>query len=223
MRQLIIAVLAASVLAVYSFPVDNLKQDAVKSDTASNKFLSMFKIGELIECYKKHGFDPTNLPGVKEMSAESRNIIFNSCNPLFNVPIIGLQNNNSSLNSDGPLKRHRDDEMIHSRKKRTNNKSPRSRQPLTPKATRMAKTPRSNPPAANPPQPHPYSPLEVHVVYDGVNVVSEILRLHFLFLNAFFSSLSGCIETEGKETSECLLDSFSSAFALLALELEENK
>ena len=102
MRQLIIAVLAASVLAVYSFPVDNLKQDSVKS---SNKFLSTFKIGELIECYKKHGFDPTNLPGVEEISIESRNIIFNSCNPLFNVPIIGLQNNNSSLNSDNPIKK----------------------------------------------------------------------------------------------------------------------
>ena len=49
-----------------------------------------------------------------------------------------------------------------------------------------------------------------------------MIRLHFLFLNVLFSSLSARIGNESVEFPSCMLQSFSDAFSVLSIELGKN-
>lgn len=235
MRLIVYFILVTSALVVHSIPVETSEEHrepdgmsekidtdyvyhAMRSDPEAEELRSMFKIEELVECYKNHGLDPGNLPNVEDISKEGKKIIFNSCNPLFNVPIIALK----SKNLDRHLARHWDGRENHIQDKRSES-NPTN--PLTPRSARMTKRPLNQPHSPSAAVYAPISPasqpIEVRVTFDSVKIVSEVLRLQFLFLNTFFSSLSGCIESE--ETSKCLLDSFSSAFSVLSIELGDNQ
>ena len=181
--------------------------EAMKSDLIGEELHNMLKMEELIECYKSHDLDPGNLPNVDDIGNADKMAIFKSCNHLFNVPMIAL--NGKDVNG-----KQQDVRRNPRLEKRSSSRSGRR------KATRMTKT-RAN--KAYLPSLYPSGsasqPIDVRVSFDGINIVTEVLRLQFLFLNTFFTSLSGCIETEDIQTSMCLLDSFSSAFSVLSIEL----
>ena len=180
-------------------------KEAMKLDSASDELHNMFQIEEIMQCYKKHGLDPGNLPDVEEISKSSKTTIFNSCNPFFNVPIIALKRND--LNQ--PLFSRQQNRAKHQEKRSLS----RSHDTETKKMTKDTGS------TTVQPSDSAKIPIEVLISFNGIDIVNEILRLHFLFLNTFFSSLSGCIESEVVELSMCLLDSLSTAFSVLAIEL----
>ena len=194
--------------------VYKLGREAVKPKQTSEQLEihDIFKIEDLIECYKGHGLDAGNLPNIEDISKQEKDTIFNSCNPLFNVPIIALKNTDGL--DQHHLARHQDDSTNLQKEKRSLSRSSGR------KATGTRKS-RVDQVEAYPPSVGGSAsrPIEVLVSFDGVDIVSEVLRLQFLFMNTFFSSLSGCIENEEIETSLCLLDSLSSAFSVLSFEL----
>lgn len=218
------------IVVVYSFPVDELKTSdrEIDNDAAHEKGteemkydpededLYMFKLKELVECYKKQGLDPGNLPNIKDISEEDQKDIFDSCNHFFNLPVIAIVNS-------GHHSRHQDDELNHRQEKRSSTRTNHR----TSKTTRMTKTTMDEtnqpPTIILTPNINPSQPINVRVTFAGLNLIREVLRLQFLFLNTFFSSLSACISTEDVEISMCLLDSFSTAFSVLSIELSENK
>ena len=173
-----------------SVPTEASVVDVLNS---SSNWLSMFKIKEMMECYQLHGLDPFSLPTINNISTELKFTIFDSCDPFFYVPFIGIKANQY---------------VIHQERVK---KSP----PPRPGKSR-ASTPIPSIPTYSP-------IVNVNVMLNGLDLVNEVLRLQFLFLTTFFSGLSGCIETEGIENSVCLLQSLSNAFATLTLELEEQE
>lgn len=216
---------------MHSFPVEHKTSDreidsnaAYQKGTKEMKYdpededLNMFKLKELVECYKKQGLDPGNLPNIEDISEEDQKVIFDSCNHFFNLPAIAVVNS-------GHQSRFQDNELNHRQEKRSQTGTRTNRR--TPKTTRMTKTQtdETNPPPTIIPTPNtsPSQPINVRVTFDGLNLIREVLRLQFLFFNTFFSSLSACISTEDVEISMCLLDSFSTAFSVLSIELSENK
>ena len=166
-----------------------------EANPESKNIYDMFNIEQLVQCFKKHGYDPSNLPNIEDISNVMKEVIFKSCNPLFNVPIVALKHKNQ-------LSRVREKRFL----------SRTSRHTMGTKQKTGA--------AGN--QGSAARPLEVLVTFDDINVIREIVRLQFLFLNTFFSSLSGCIESEDVDLSVCLLEAFSNAFSLLTIELGEN-
>ena len=182
---------------------------AMKFDFESEQLHNMLHIEELIECYKKHGLDSGNLPNIEGVSDVEKIAIFNSCNPIFNIPIIALKQRNFLKNEENRAW-HQEKRSL-SRSSHTKTKS-------------MIKDTSVYPPSSVLTQPggSAASPIEVLVSFDGIDIVKEVLRLQFLFMNTFFSSLSGCIESEVIQLSMCLLDSFSTAFSVLAIELGQN-
>ena len=235
MKKAIVFILVAAAVAVDSVPVDTIHEnaapdglsskidtdyvyrvgrDAMKSDLVGEELHNMFKLEELMDCYKKHGLDAGNLPNVDDIDNAGKIAIFKSCNHLFNVPIIALK----SKHLDSKQEMQQDVRLNHKLEKRSESRSGRT---FTTKRTKMTKTSVANayPPTMYAPTGSASQPIEVRVSFDGINIVTEVLRLQFLFLNTFFTSLSGCIETEDIETSMCLLDSFASAFSVLSIEL----
>ena len=175
----------------------NVWKEAMIYNPEGKKLYDMFNIEELVQCFKKHGFDPSNLPNIEDISNVGKEVIFNSCNPLFNVPIIALQYKSKNI-------QHLEKE------KRSISRS--SRHTMGTKQDKYA--------AGN--QGSAARPFEVLVTFDHIDIITEIVRLQFLFLSTFFSSISGCIESEDIDLSVCLLEAFSNAFSLLTIELGKN-
>ena len=217
MRLTIVVFFVAS--SVYLIPANareiDRESDTINTDyvyklgreaTESKDLQQLLKIDELINCYKEYGLDPGNLPNVEDISKDRQTIIFNSCNHLFNVPIIALKKQGLYHHTTT----HQDNRASHSRSRRSHSIS------------RHTKTRKTYIDPTTVPSGSASQPIEVVVRFDGFNIVREVLRLQFLFLNTFFSSLSGCIEDDEVETSMCLLNSFSSAFSVLSIELSDN-
>lgn len=223
MRQIYIFLLVILVVVVYSFPAEEhntsdretVAHRKGKEYDPEGEDLSMFKLKELVDCYKKQGLDPGNLPNIDDISEEDQKVIFDSCNHFFNLPAIAvMERSHQSKSQDNDLNRRQE--------KRSGTR--RSTNRRASKATRRTKTPMNPPPTIIPtPSIGPSQPIDVRVTFDELNLIREVLRLQFLFFNSFFSSLSACISTEDIELSVCLLDSFSAAFSVLSIELSENE
>lgn len=170
-------------------PVRGVWEEALKSNPDGKKLYDVFKIKDLLQCFKEHGFDQSNLQYTEDVSY-MKEIIFKYCNPLVNV-------NNQ----------HQDESL--EKEKRSLSRS--SRRTMGSKQGVSAGS-----------QGSATSPLEVLVTFDHIDVIKEFARLFFLFLNTFFSSLSGCIESGDVDLSICLLEAFSNAFSVLTIELGEN-
>lgn len=173
-------------------PVRGVWEEALKSNPDGKKLYDVFKIKDLLQCFKEHGFDQSNLQYTEDVSY-MKEIIFKYCNPLFDA----LQSNNQ----------HQDESL--EKEKRSLSRS--SRRTMGSKQGVSAGS-----------QGSATSPLEVLVTFDHIDVIKEFARLFFLFLNTFFSSLSGCIESGDVDLSICLLEAFSNAFSVLTIELGEN-
>ena len=191
-------IFVAFIEVVTSFEGNAIRYEDNYAMRVDERLHELLSIEELTECLKKHGLNPKSLPNVEDIGAFEKNVIFNSCNPLFNVPIVSLR---SKPLSD-PIVKHEDGKKKRSLS-RTNHRT----------------VSRKHGTDANDIQGSAIDPLEVLVTFDHMDVISEVLRLQFLFLNTFFSSLSGCIESEDVKFSSCLLESFSNAFSVLSIEL----
>ena len=170
-------------------PVLGVWEEALKSNPDGKKLYDVFKIKDLLQCFKEHGFDQSNLQYTEDVSY-MKEIIFKYCNPLVNV--------NNQHQDEGLEKEKRS-------LSRSNRRTMGSKQGVSAGSQGSAT-----------------SPLEVLVTFDHIDVIKEFARLFFLFLNTFFSSLSGCIESGDVDLSICLLEAFSNAFSVLTIELGEN-
>lgn len=212
MQVIYFIVLAVAILHVYGAPSVHPAQPAIEigakgsvqeakgkeifsSIPTNDHLLNLFGIGKLIECYKQYDLDFTNLPHIENLSTEKKRSIFNTCSPIFHITTMGV-GNTSVLH---PKNKDRDDMEVHDRRRRS-----RRRTKTTGTTTEM-----------------PSTTTEVQVIVAGLDIITDVIRLQFLFLTTLFGGLSGCIATEGFPQSVCILQSLSNAFAVLTLELGE--
>lgn len=207
-------VLAVAILHVYGAPSSHPAQQAIELSTVlakesvqvakenkmfsakptSDNFLNLFGIGKLIECYKQYELDPANLPNIENLSTRKKRSIFKTCSPLLHIPNVGVGNTSAEhMNSEGI---HH--QQVHGLRRRSKAR--------TSKTGTKTDTPTTT--------------TEVQVIISGLDIITDVIRLQFLFLTTLFGGLSGCIATEGFPQSVCILQSLSNAFAVLTLELE---
>lgn len=212
MQIIYFIVLAVAMLHAYGAPSSRPTQQAIElstmlakgsvqagkgneifsADPTSNNFLNLFGIGRLIECFKQYDLDPMNLPNIENLSTRKKRSIFKTCSPLLHITNAGV--GNTSTNNEDIYNKE-----VHRLRRRS-----KARTRKTGKTTEA-----------------PTTTTEVQVVISGLDIITDVIRLQFLFLTTLFGGLSGCIATEGFPQSVCILQSLSNAFAVLTLELGE--
>lgn len=212
-------VLAVAILHVYGAPSSHPAQQAIELSTVlakgsvqvaeenkmfgakptSDNFLNLFGIGKLIECYKQYDLDPANLPNIENLSTRKKRSIFRTCSPLLHIANVGVGNTSTEQMNREDIHH----QMTHGLRRRS---TARTRKTGTKTDTQTTGTPTTT--------------TEVQVIISGLDIITDVIRLQFLFLTTLFGGLSGCIATEGFPQSVCILQSLSNAFAVLTLELE---
>ena len=174
------------------------KQDSIYSEKdyvmeADGEGKNLYDLFEgCVQCFKKYGSNMEEVENIDEMNMEGK---YNCCTSLFNILKLGKY-----------LLQNQDTGFDHDIKQRSLS---RSTHRTAPKHGRYSSVNQGS-------AVHPLERLQ------NGHIINEIVRLHFLFLNTFFSSLSGCIEGDDVILSTCLLESFSNAFSVLAIELGDN-